>query len=326
MKYKSEVVCVTGGAGLIGSFLLELLLKDYSKVVIADDFSTGIKQNIMNVAKEIEIREGNLENFDFCKKALHKCDHVYHLASRAFGIGYNNSNHLEMLFHNEKVTNNLMDCLRFSNAERLLVTSSSCVYDDQGPDIIPELPVFLDNPEKANKGYGWAKRFLECKTQILSEETGIKTIVVRPFNIYGERYKWRGENSQAIPMLISKLLSKNKSVDVWGSGNQRRNYLHAKDCADIMKQLFDTCYTDGPINIGTKKTISIKELVELIIDLTNSKTIFNFDLTKPEGRTIKSSDTKLLYSLLPKYKPEISLRSGLSKMIKWYNNLIQNHQ
>ena len=160
MKYKSEVVCVTGGAGLIGSFLLELLLKDYSKVVLIDDFSTGIRQNVQHLLNEIEIREGNLENFDFCKKAFYKCDHVYHLASRAFGIGYSNNHHLEMLLHNEKVTNNLIECLRFSNIERLLVTSSSCVYDDNGPDIIPELPVFINNPEKANKGYGWAKRFL----------------------------------------------------------------------------------------------------------------------------------------------------------------------
>ena len=111
MKYKSKVVCVTGGAGLIGSFLLELLLKDYSKVIIIDDFSTGMKQNVKHLLNDVEIREGNLENFDFCKKAFYKCDHVYHLASRAFGIGYNN--HLETLLHNEKITNNLIDCLNF---------------------------------------------------------------------------------------------------------------------------------------------------------------------------------------------------------------------
>ena len=322
MKYKSKVVCVTGGAGLIGSFLLELLLKDYSKVIIIDDFSTGMKQNVKHLLNDVEIREGNLENFDFCKKAFYKCDHVYHLASRAFGIGYNN--HLETLLHNEKITNNLIDCLRFSDTERLLVTSSSCVYDDNGPDVIPELPVFVDSPENANKGYGWAKRFLECKTKILSEETGIKSIIVRPFNIYGERYKWRGESSQAIPMLVSKILSNNGVVDVWGSGNQKRNYLHAKDCADIMKKLFDVCFTDSPINIGTNNCITIKELVELIKNLANSKTKFNFDLTKPEGRKIKSSDTNLLYSIIPNFKPKISLSTGLKKMIFWYNNIYIN--
>ena len=92
---------------------------------------------------------------------------------------------------------------------------------------------------------------------------------------------------KAIPMLVSKILSNNGAVDVWGSGNQKRNYLHAKDCSDIMKQLFDICFTDSPINIGTKNTITIKELVELIKNLTNSETKFNFDLTKQEGRRIK---------------------------------------
>ena len=91
--------------------------------------------------------------------------------------------------------------------ENLMITSSSCVYKDDGPETISERDLFEGNPENVNRGYGWAKRFLECKTKILSEETGIKSIIVRPFNIYGERYKWRGEGSQAIPMLVSKILS-----------------------------------------------------------------------------------------------------------------------
>ena len=91
-----------------------------------------------------------------------------------------------------------------------------------------------------------------------------------------------------------------------------------------MKKLFDVCFTDSPINIGTNNCITIKELVELIKNLANSKTKFNFDLTKPEGRKIKSSDTNLLYSIIPKFKPRISLSTGLKKMIFWYNNIYIN--
>ena len=161
----------------------------------------------------------DLENLDFCKSALKDCHHIYHLASRAYGVGYSNSHHLEMLLHNEKITNNLLEALKSSsNIERLLVTSSSCVYDDQGPDLIPELPVFLNYPEQVNRGYGWANS--RSKAKLLCDEIGIQLIILRPFNIYGERYKWRGDYSQAMPMLIFKMLS-NKNINVWGSGNQK---------------------------------------------------------------------------------------------------------
>ena len=264
MEYKKLVVGVTGGAGLIGSYLIDNLIKKYSKVVVIDDFSTGQITNISHIINDIELKKGDLENPEFCKKSLKGCDHIYHLASRAYGIGYSKDHQIEMLLHNERVTNNLIEGLKFSNTESVLITSSSCVYDDNGPDTTPELPVFLDDPEFANRGYGWAKRFLEAKASILSREIDIKTIIVRPFNVFGERYKWRGKNSHTIPMLISKVFSDNNPVEVWGSGNQRRSYLHAYDCAKIIEKLFDSAYEKGPINVGLEKTISIKEADDIM--------------------------------------------------------------
>ena len=84
--------------------------------------------------------------------------------------------------------------------------SSSCVYDDNSPDYTPELEVFHGKPETANKGYGWAKRFLEQKATLFSEEMNIPIVIPRPFNIYGEKYCWAGEYSQAIPMLVKRIL------------------------------------------------------------------------------------------------------------------------
>ena len=125
-------------------------------------------------------------------------------------------------------------------------------------------------------------------------------------------------------MLISKILSNKKNVNVWGSGNQKRNYLHAYDCAIIFKKLFDLCYTKQPVNIAHDKTISIKELVILIRDKAKLKTTFHFDTSKPEGRFIKSSDTKLLKSLIPNHLNIISLEKGIIKMIDWYKSLSFN--
>ncbi len=237
MQLAGKNIVVTGGAGLLGSFLVDRLLAAGAGVVVADDFSKGRREHLAGAASRIEIREGNLEQLDATQRALAGADIVCHLASRAYGIGHSAGNHLAILDHNERITNNLMHVLASQPVEHLLVTSSSCVYSDDGPDTIAELPLFDGEPEAANLGYGWAKRMLEQKVLLLAEQRKIPTTIVRPFNIYGERYTWVGAASQAIPMLVKKIMDGDNPVVIWGSGAQRRNYLHAIDCADAMAGL-----------------------------------------------------------------------------------------
>ena len=109
-----------------------------------------------------------------------------------------------------------------------------------------------------------------------------------------------------------------KKIEIWGSGKQRRNYLHAKDCAKIMYKIFKKKFINFPINIGYENTISLKELSEMICRLAKKRLKFIYDMNKPEGRFIKSSDSKLLKKLTSNYKPSIKLNEGLSLMIEWY--------
>lgn len=326
-KDKPSVICITGGAGLIGSFLTKNIVENSNnKVIVIDDFSTGLKSNLHSIIDKIEIREGNLESKTFCEEAFNGCDTIYHLASRAFGIGYSSQNQLEMLTHNERVTTNLIDTLRKMKPNKLLITSSSCVYDDNCVSPTPEEPLFNGYPEYSNRGYGWAKRFLEQKSILLSQETGISLITVRPFNIYGETYKWRGEASQAIPMLVKKIMSKEKSIEVWGSGNQRRSYIHAQDCARIMQNLVEINYNKGPVNIGTQDTVSIKDLVSIISSLSKNEPKIIFNINKPEGRLEKSSDIRLLSEILPNFEYSMSLNEGLKRMLCWYNKVFEKNK
>ncbi len=321
---RPSVICITGGAGLIGSFLTKCLAENKhvnSKIVVIDDFSTGLQSNLFPFKNNIEIREGDLESKSFCNEAFTDCDIVYHLASRAFGIGYSSQNQLEMLIHNERVTTNLIDTLRKVKPKKLLITSSSCVYDDNSQTPIAEAPIFDGYPEYSNRGYGWAKRFLEQKSILLSQETGINLITVRPFNIYGETYKWRGDASQAIPMLVKKILSKEKSIEVWGSGDQRRSYIHALDCARIMHKLMELNYNCGPVNIGTQETVSIKNLVSIISKLSQYKPKINFNIDRPEGRHNKSSNINLLSEILPNFQYSITLEEGMKRMLDWYSKV-----
>ncbi len=316
----NKEIFVTGGAGLIGSFLCERLLNNGYKVFVVDDFSKGQLKNLKNIEKDIEIIEADLQDLSITKKHLTNAKNIFHLASRAYGVGYSSKNHIETLIHNEKITNNLLEVFEGTKPDNLLITSSSCIYMDEGPELIAERKLFENDPEKVNKGYGWAKRFLEQKFLLLSEINNMKLKIVRPFNIYGERYKWVGTYSSAIPMLVKRILDNEDPLYAWGSGKQRRSYMHAFDCARIMLKIMENSKKNITVNIGTKETISISELVNLICKISGKNPVINFDKTKPEGRFIKSSDSSYLEDLIKDRIITIGIDEGIKKMINWYKN------
>jgi len=320
INLKGRSVYVTGGAGLIGSFLVEDLVNLGAKVCVLDDFSKGSIGNLKTVKDLIEIREVDLERSKVTEEAFVGADIVFHLASRAYGIGYGNGRHLEVLNHNERITTNVVDTLSKIKPDHVLMTSSSCIYDDSGPETIKEQPIFEKEPEMANWGYGWAKRFLEQKSLILSKEAGIPVTIVRPFNIYGERYEWVGEFSQAIPMLVKRVMDGENPVVIWGSGRQKRNYMHALDCAKIMRQLVEVGYSGPAVNIGLEDTTSIFDLVTLICGVGNKSPNLIADTSKPEGRFCKSASSELLRSIIGDIPISIDLESGMKRMIEWYKN------
>ena len=315
---------VTGGAGLIGSFLVERLLQSGASVIVADDFSKGRREHLAAVLENIEIREGDLEDVDVMRRAVVDAELIFHLASRTYGVGYAAANHLAMLDHNERISNNLLRVLVNHPVAQLMVASSSCVYADDGPSPIPELPIFVGQPEMANWGYGWAKRMLEQKAMMLARETGTRLTIARPFNIYGERYCWAGEASQAIPMLVKKVMDGDDPVVIWGSGRQRRNYLHARDCADAMVGIVEAGFT-GTINIGTEDTISLTELVQTICRLAGRQPRLVTDISQPQGRAIKSADATLLRQVYRGFRSSVSLERGLARMIDWYFAVFGGH-
>jgi UDP-glucose 4-epimerase len=318
MILKNKKVAVLGGAGLIGSYLVELLVIKGYKVVVIDDFSKGKRGNLKNVEKKIDIKVVNLENHKNLYKILKGCKIIFHLASRAYGIGYSKNNHSKILEHNEKITNNIIASLSKIKIDYFQCVSSSCVYDDNGPIRISEEINPIGIPEKANLGYGQAKRLLEEKLTICSSIFKFPLSIVRPFNIYSERYNWLGGNSQAIPMIVKKVMESKRTIEIWGSGKQKRNYLHAKDCAEIMFKIFKKKYTKTPINIGYENTVSLGQLTKKICNQAKKKPQIIYDLSKPEGRFVKSSNSKLLKKVTSNYKPKINLEKGLALMIKWY--------
>ena len=317
-KQKREKVLVLGGAGLIGSFLVEKLVKERFDVCVLDDLSKGQLRNLKSVKDKIKILKLNLEKNAKLKNIFSEYSNIFHLASRAYGVGYSKGNHSKIYKHNLMITNNIIKSMKGAKIKYLQCVSSSCVYRDTGPDKISEKLKLYGKPEKANLGYGKAKRYLEKKMIEASNKYRIPISIVRPFNIYGERYKWVGSASQAIPMLVNKVIKSKDKIEIWGSGKQKRNYIHAKDCAEIMYKIFKKKYVKTPINIGYENTISLTDLVKQICKLSNKKPMLIYNLKKPQGRFIKSSNSSLLKKVTNNYKTKITLSKGLKLMIKWH--------
>ena len=317
--YKGKTVAVTGGLGLIGSFLCEELCAAGARVVLIDDESKGSWQYIEQLRPQVEYRKKDMAVPKQAIEALADCEYVFHLASRAYGVGFSQKNNFEMFRFNDLVNTNVLDALASHRPKQALVVSSSCIYPDDGPTPMSDTQPVSGEPERVNWGYGWAKRILEQKAIIYQKETGIPITVVRPFNIYGEHYTWVGESSQAIPMLTKKILDRENPIVVWGSGNQRRNYVHALDCARAMMQLVENGYFERPVNIGREETVSVKDLVNRIAAIAGLESAIVFDRSKPEGRFIKSADSKLLLAALGDgFTWKIDMHEGLRRMLNWY--------
>lgn len=317
--FQSKTVAVTGGLGLIGSFLTEELANAGANVVVIDDESKGTWRYIPHLKNRVEYRQGSLEDLRFACEAMEGCEIVFHLASRAYGVGFSQKNSFEMFRFNDRINTNVLDGIAHARAKQALVVSSSCIYPDDGPTPMPDCYAVTGEPERVNWGYGWAKRILEQKALIYHKETGIPITVLRPFNIYGERYNWVGEDSQAIPMLIKRVLDGENPVVIWGTGNQRRNYIHALDCARVMMRLVEHGFFERPVNVGLEETVSVKDLVQRIASEAGLEIEIVTDRSKPEGRFIKSADSKLLSAALGEdFAWRVPLNEGIRRMIGWY--------
>ena len=317
--YWKKTVVVTGGLGLIGSFVCDELLNRGARVIVVDDESKGGWTYCGHLRSQVEHRKGTLEDAGFARDAVADADVIFHLASRTCGVGFSSAHHLELLEQNNRVTSNLLAAVHRQPPAHLLVASSSCVYSDDAATPMDDRQPWTGEPELANRGYGWAKRVLEQMATVCCSELHVPLTIVRPVNVYGERYHWMGAGSQAVPMLIHRLMAGENPLVIWGSGNQRRSYIHATDCARILVTLIERGWTGGPVNIGAEDTVSIRELAAALAAAAKKDVTLVCDATKPEGRFIKAVDsTRLREALGEPLSRSVSHEEGMRRMVAWH--------
>ncbi len=317
--WQNRRTLVTGGCGFIGSYLVEELVAAGAQVTVVDNLATGRLENLSAVRDSIDFIEGDLHDFDTCLRAARTSDTVLNLAGLAFGLEYSMKHHGEMLYHNAIIQLQMLEAARCAGIERFLVTSSSCVYPDDAPIPTPELEVTDQLPEDVNRGYGWAKRLAELQAGYYQKEYDLEIAICRPFNPYGGRYIWAGEKSHVIPTLVKKVMDGNDPMVVWGSGRQRRNFLHVRDAARLMMLITQNVTDATPVNIGYDEDVSIADLVGIILEVSGRSPAVEFDTTKPEGRFRKCPDATRLRSVTDGYSPTITLHEGIQEMIDWYH-------
>lgn len=309
---------VAGGAGMIGSYLVEELAREGAHVRVADNLERGTLDNLASVRDRIEFLELDLRDRAACEQAVDGMDVVCNLAARTAGIGYSARHQGEMLTVNALLALQLLEAARARAVPRFLVVSSSCVYPDDAIAPTPELPVITGAPEAANQGYGWAKRLAELQGRLYAESYGMSVAIVRPFNPYAPRYRWDGESSHVVPTLVKKICDGADPLVVWGSGRQRRTFMHARDVASLMRLVLERHHGPEPVNLGFEETVSMSELVEAIARVSGRRPTVTYDASKPEGRAVKSADGTRLRSIAPEHRPSVTLEQGLAEMVDWH--------
>src|SRR3989338_6527567 len=274
--WENKKVLVTGGAGFVGSHLVEKLVKRNARVSVLDNLQNGKKENLDSVKNKVNLIKGDCTDINTALKACKDQDIVMNLASRVGGIEYNRTHQATMLRDILLIGTIMIEAARKAGVDRFLVVSSACVYPRNCSIPTPESEGFLDEPEPTNGGYGWAKRMAELLGIYYSEEFGVEVAIVRPYNCYGPRDHFDPQTSHVIPALIKRVFAGENPVKVWGSGKQTRAFLYVEDLAEGMMKAIEKYPFPDPINLGTDEEISIAALIKKIVKISqiNTRIVF----------------------------------------------------
>lgn len=316
--FAGKSVAVTGGAGFIGSYLVELLLADGADVVAVDDLSRGNVNNLASVRNDVELLELDMRVPECARKACRGRDVVLNLASPVAGVQYSATHHGAMLTGATTIAATVLEAARLEGVGRYLYCSSSCVYPDDCAVPTPETDSERGSPESLNEGYGWGKRFGELQAVYYAREYDIEVAIARPFNSYGARQHIDADidRAQLLPALIGRILRGDDPLLVWGSGNQTRSLTHGRDTALGLKLVCERHAVADPVNVGHDVETSVRELVELLLNVTGRAPKVVYDTTRPEGSPRKAADVTKLRRVTG-FVPQTDLRAGLAEMVDY---------
>lgn len=305
-KFPYERVVVTGGAGFLGSYVVEKLRQRGVKNIFIPRSQHYDLVNIEDVRRLYDDAQPDL---------------VIHLAAVVGGIGANRVNPGKYFYDNLMMGVQLMEEGRLRNLKKFVATGTICAYPKFTPVPFSEDELWNGYPEETNAPYGLAKKMMLVQSQAYRQQYGFNSIFLLPVNLYGPRDNFDPESSHVIPALIRKCVEAidrgDDHITCWGTGVATREFLHAEDCAEGLVLAAEKYDKSEPVNLGAGFEISIKDLTEKIVELTGFKGRIEWDATKPDGQPRRCLDTSRAEHEFG-FRARIGFDEGLRQTIDWY--------
>lgn len=298
-------VWVAGHNGMVGSAVVRRLTKeDVADIIVADHATLDLR------------RQAAVEQF----VEQTRPDAVILAAAKVGGIHANQSAQGEFLYDNLMIAANTIEACRRFDIPRVVVLGSSCIYPRQAPQPIMEDYLLTGPLEPTNEGYAIAKIAALEMGKMYNRQHGMDVLSLMPTNLYGPNDNFDLEKAHVLPALLRKVheakIARAPTVEIWGTGAPRREFLHVDDAADAVVFCLVNVSGEMHINIGVGDDISIRELAELIADVVGWEGQFRFRSDRPDGTPRKLLDVSRLHSL--GWKQRIDLREGIEATYRWF--------
>ncbi len=306
--WKNKKVCVTGGAGFLGSFIVDKLRENEAKeifVPVIEKYNLVQLQDIQRMLDEA------------------KPDVILHLAAQVGGIGANREHPAEFFYNNLMMGIQLIHEAYLRKIEKFVALGTVCAYPKFTPVPFKEEFIWNGYPEETNAPYGLAKKMLLVQAQAYRQQYGYNAIFLLPVNLYGPRDNFDPSSSHVIPALIRKCIEareeRKPEIVVWGDGTPTREFLYVEDAADAILLAAERYNESEPVNLGSGFEISIRDLAELIVRLTLYPGKIVWDTHQPNGQPRRCLDTSRAEALFG-FKAKIGFEEGLQRTIAWYES------
>jgi len=304
--WSDKRVVVTGGAGFLG------------QVVVRGLRERGCRDIFIPRSKEYDLREKN-DILRMLKAA--RPDVIIHLAAVVGGIGANRENPGKFFYDNIMMGVQLIEQARLAGVGKFVAAGTICAYPKFTPVPFREDDLWAGYPEETNAPYGLAKKMLLVQSQAYREQYGFNSIFLLPVNLYGPADNFSPKSSHVIPALIKKCVDARnageKSITVWGTGKASREFLYVDDAARGLIMAAESYNKPAPVNLGAGFEITIRDLAQLIVELTGFKGELVWDPTKPDGQPRRCLDTSRAEQELG-FRAQVDFREGLKRTIAWY--------
>ena len=302
-------ILVTGGTGFLGKNIQENL-----GAFLNQDYS------ISTIGSEVY----DLRCQQACRKVVqyYNPDVILHAAGSVGGIGANQENPGKFMYDNLIMGANLIERARIENVQKFVLLGTVCAYPKYTPVPFKEEDLWNGYPEETNAPYGIAKKALMKMLQTYKEQYGMRGANLIPVNMYGPHDHFNLTSSHVIPALILKFYNAMKNgdeVELWGTGSASREFLYAADCVEAIAKAIETEVDLEPINIGTGKEITIRDLATEIAEQMGYEGEIKWQTDKPDGQPRRCLDTSKAKELLD-FEAKTDLQTGLKQTIEWFLN------